>query len=69
MWGALSDERTGLSLTIAAGPRQRSDSRVRSPWDSRPYFTVSDSRLPSSTPPTTRRAMVEVFDPASTRDT
>jgi hypothetical protein len=27
MWGALSDERTGLSFTIAAGPRQRSHSR------------------------------------------
>jgi hypothetical protein len=26
MWGALSDERTGLSFTIAAGPRQRSHS-------------------------------------------
>jgi hypothetical protein len=31
--GALSDERTGLSLTIEAGPRQRSRSRVRVPWD------------------------------------
>jgi hypothetical protein len=68
MWGALSDERTGLSFTIAAGPRQRSHSRVRVPWDSRPYFTVSDTRLPFSSPPTTRRATVEVFDPASTRD-
>jgi hypothetical protein len=29
--------------------------------------TVSDSRLPFSSPPTTRRATVEVFDPASTR--
>jgi hypothetical protein len=29
MWGALSDERTGLSFTIAAGPRQRNHSRVR----------------------------------------
>jgi hypothetical protein len=28
MWGALSDERTGLSLTITAGSRQRSNSRV-----------------------------------------
>jgi hypothetical protein len=31
MWGALSDERTGLSFTIAADPRQRShwsESRV-----------------------------------------
>jgi hypothetical protein len=68
MWGALSDETTGLSFTIAAGPRQRSYSRVRVPWDSRPYFTVSDSRLPFSSPPTTRKAAVKVFDPASTRD-
>jgi hypothetical protein len=27
-------------------------------WDSRPYFTVSDSRLPFLSPPTTRRATV-----------
>jgi hypothetical protein len=67
MWGALSDERTGLSFTIGAGPRQRSHSRDRVLWNSRPYFTVSDSRLPFSLPPTTRRATVEVFDPASTR--
>jgi hypothetical protein len=56
-----------VSFTIAAGPRQRSHSRVRVPWDLRPYVTVSDSRLPFSSPPTTRRATVEVFDPASTR--
>jgi hypothetical protein len=37
------------------------------PWDLRPYFTVSDSRLPFASPPTTRRVTVEVFDPASTR--
>jgi hypothetical protein len=61
------DERTGLSFLYAAGPCQRSLSRVRVPWDLRPYFTVSDSRLPFSSPPTTRRATVEVFDPASTR--
>jgi hypothetical protein len=41
--------------------------RFRVPWDSRPYFTVSDLRLPFSSPPTTRRVTVEVFDPASTR--
>jgi hypothetical protein len=64
MWGALSDERTGRSFTIGAGPRQRSYSRVR---DSRPYFTVSDSKLSFSSPPTTRRATVEVFDPALTQ--
>jgi hypothetical protein len=67
MWGALSDERTGLSFTIAAGPCQRSHSLVRAPLDSRPYFTVSGLRLPISSPPTTRRVTVEVFDPASTR--
>jgi hypothetical protein len=42
-------------------------SRVRVPWDSRSYFTVSDLRLPFSSPPTTRRVTMEVFDPASTR--
>jgi hypothetical protein len=66
--GSLSDERTGLSFTIAAGLRQRSHSRVRVPWDSRPYFTVSDSRLPFSSPPTTHRVTVKVFEPASTRE-
>jgi hypothetical protein len=30
MWSALSHERTGLSFTIAAGPRQRSNSLVHS---------------------------------------
>jgi hypothetical protein len=34
MWGAVSDESTGLSFTIAAGPRQRSHSLIRVPWDS-----------------------------------
>jgi hypothetical protein len=67
MWGVLSDERTGLSFTIASGPLQRSHSRVRVPRDSWLYFTVSDSRLPFSSPPATRRATLEVFDPASTR--
>jgi hypothetical protein len=31
------------------------------------YFTVSDLRLLFSSPPTTRKVTVEVFDPASTR--
>jgi hypothetical protein len=66
MWGAVSDERTGLSFKITAGPHQRSHSQVRVPWDSRPYFTVSDSKLPFSSPPTTLRATVEVFDPTTT---
>jgi hypothetical protein len=67
--GALSDERKGLSFVYAAGPRQRSLSRVRVPWLSRPYITVSVLRLPFSSPPTTGRVTVEVFDPASTRVT
>jgi hypothetical protein len=68
MRDALSDEKMSLSFTIAAGPRQRSHSRVLVPWDSRQYFTASDSWLPFSSPRTTRRATVEVFDPASTRN-
>jgi hypothetical protein len=31
--GALSHVRTGISFTIAVGPRQRIHSRVRVPWD------------------------------------
>jgi hypothetical protein len=65
-WGALSDRRTGLSFIHAAGPCQHSLSRVWAPWNSQPYFTVSDLRLPFSSPPTTCRVTVEVFDPAST---
>jgi hypothetical protein len=42
-------------------------SRVPVPWDSRPYFTVSYLRLPFSSPPTTLRVMVEVFNPAFIR--
>jgi hypothetical protein len=66
IWSALSDERTGLVFSIATGPRQRSHFRVRDSW---PYFTFSDLRLPFSSPATTRRVTVEVFDPASTRVT
>jgi hypothetical protein len=60
MWGAFSDERMGPSFTIVAGARQRSHSRIRDPRDSRTYITVSGSRLLFSSPPTIRRAMVEV---------
>jgi hypothetical protein len=91
IWGALSDESTGLSFTIAVGPRHCSHSWVRVPRDSWQYFTVSDLRLPQpggpgpriyippgsvwpsctlrhwvafSSPLATRRATVEVFEPA-----
>jgi hypothetical protein len=65
-FGALPDERMGLSFRIAAGPRQCSHCRVWVRWDSRPHFTVSDWRLPFSSPPMTCSVTVEVFDPAST---
>jgi hypothetical protein len=67
VWGALWRE-DGSVVYIWCWPRQRSHFRVRVPWDSWPYFSVSDSRLPFSSPPTTRRVTVEVFDPASTQD-
>jgi hypothetical protein len=38
IWGTQSDERTGLSFRITAGPCQRSHSWVRVPSDSWPYF-------------------------------
>jgi hypothetical protein len=66
MWGALSDKRRSLSFTIAPGTRQRSHPWVWVPWDSWPYFTVSDLWLPFSSPPTTRRATVKIFDLTST---
>jgi hypothetical protein len=68
MWGALSDERAGLLFTIAAGPCQPSHSLVRVLWASQPYLTVSDSRVPFSSPATTHRATMEVFDTTFTRD-
>jgi hypothetical protein len=42
MWGALSNERTGLSFAIAV----RIHSQVRFPRDSWPHFIVLDLRLP-----------------------
>jgi hypothetical protein len=59
---ALSDERTGLSFTVAPGSRQPSHFYVRVSWDSLPYFTLSDSRLPVSSPLTTRKVTIDVSD-------
>jgi hypothetical protein len=50
LWGALNNERTGLSFAYAAGPCQRG-----LPRDSGPCFTVSDLRLPFSSPLTARK--------------
>jgi hypothetical protein len=46
MWSALSDDRTGLSLTIAAGPRQHSHSRVRVLRDSEPHLLSQIRDIP-----------------------
>jgi hypothetical protein len=62
MWGTVSDDRRGLSFTVAAGPRQHSYSRVRVPRVSRPYFTVSDSRLPKPDGPGPRIYIVQEWD-------
>jgi hypothetical protein len=71
MWGVLSEERTGLSFAIATGPRQRSLSRVRVSWDSRPYLLsqirdfpfrrllrLAGSRWRYSTPPPHGRTLI-----------
>jgi hypothetical protein len=49
VWGVLSDERTRPLFTIAAGPRQRSHSRVRVPKDSRPWRVRSPYFYPPGT--------------------
>jgi hypothetical protein len=46
MWGTFSEERIGLSFTIAAGPPQRSHSQVGVPRDTGSHFTLSDLILP-----------------------
>jgi hypothetical protein len=66
MLGALSDERTGCHLqqllalanAVILGFEPRGTRE----------HTVSGSKLPFSSPPMTRMATVEVFDPTSTRD-
>jgi hypothetical protein len=93
LWATLSDERTDLSFTIAAGPRQRSylRSESRGTHDHILLSQIRDSSnlkgqvpafisprnrvaqlypwhwVPFSSPPTSRRDTVEVFEPASTR--
>jgi hypothetical protein len=57
----------GTAFCICCWPCQCRLSRVWVPWDLRPYFTVSDLRLPFLSLPMTRWVTVEVFDPASTR--
>jgi hypothetical protein len=44
MRGSLSDEGTGLPLTTAAGPRQRSHSWITVPRDSRDHILLPQIR-------------------------
>jgi hypothetical protein len=67
MWGALSDERTGLSFIIAAGYPPAQSFSGPSPVGLVTIFyclRFETSLFIAST----RRATVEVFDPASTRE-
>jgi hypothetical protein len=54
LYNILSDERMGLFFTMPADRRQDSHSRIRVPQDSRPYFAISDSRLPQPGGPGSR---------------
>jgi hypothetical protein len=63
-WGALSDQKGVcffyMLLVLSSVVFLGSES-FQTPW---PYFTLSDLRLPLSSPPTTHRVTVEVFEPA-----
>jgi hypothetical protein len=61
IWVALSDERTGLPFTIAAGPRQRSHSRV---WVAAGFVTIFYS-LKLETPPIWRVRFPYVYPPGT----
>jgi hypothetical protein len=56
MWGALSDEKSGLYFSVFAGHSQCSLSQILVPWDSWAQFIVSIFE----TPPT-RKGQVPVF--------
>jgi hypothetical protein len=60
------DERTGLPFTTAAGPRQHSHLGP-SPAGFMTIFYCLRFETSFPSPPTTHRATVEVFEPASTR--
>jgi hypothetical protein len=64
MWSALSDERMGLSFTIADGPRTAQSFSGQSPVGLTTIFYCLRFKTSLFVAPTTRRATVEVFDPA-----
>jgi hypothetical protein len=48
-------QENGSTVYNCCWPSPGRHSRVRVRWDSRPYFTLSDSRLPFPSPPTAHR--------------
>jgi hypothetical protein len=60
MWGAFSDDRTGLSFAVAASPRQLSHSQVRVPRDSATFYC-----LRCETPPTWRARSPYLYPPGT----
>jgi hypothetical protein len=64
-WGALSDDRTGLYFTVAAGPRQRSLSGVRVPRDLWPSdLRLSQPRGPGSRIYFPRKRVTQIYPKA-----
>jgi hypothetical protein len=61
MWGALSDEKSGLYFSVFAGHCQRSLSEIWVPWDSWTQFIVSIIE----TPPTWRANFLYLFPPGT----
>jgi hypothetical protein len=68
MWGTLSDERMGLPFTIAVGPSQVQSFLGLIPMGLAAIFYCLRFETSFLSPPMTRRATVEVFDPASMWD-
>jgi hypothetical protein len=66
-WGVLSDESSGSVFCMCCWPLPAQSSSGPSPLGLATLFYCLIFRLPFSSPPTTRRVTVEVFDPASTR--
>jgi hypothetical protein len=66
LWGAFSDERSGLSF-VCCWPLPAQSFSGPSPLGLQTIFYCLRFETSISSPPMTRRVTVEVFDPASTR--
>jgi hypothetical protein len=68
LWGALSDDRTGLIWYMLLALARVVFLGFES-LGTRDHILLPHVRLPFSSPPTTRMVTMEVFDPVSTRVT